>query len=95
MIQQNENKIYIYLVFFEGRIEISYIAISGIAKSICDKTSGGVKIAEIMKIITIAYLRFFFSVSRLRSPNFTSKIRKIGVKKHIPNAFKSDVVKSI
>ncbi len=95
IILQNEIKIYLYLFFFERSIDISYIDIRGIAKSICERTSGGVKIAEIINIITIAYLRFLFKVSRLKIPNLTDNTRKIGVKKHIPNAFKSDVVKSI
>ena len=71
------------------------MTINGSAKSICESTSGGVSIADIVKIITIAYFLFFFNISRFKIPNFTSNIKKIGVKKHIPNAFKSEVVKSI
>ena len=43
-------------------IEISYINISGIANKICDTTSGGVSIADIVNIIIIAYLRLFIKL---------------------------------
>ena len=65
------------------------------ARSICENISGGVSIAEIIKIKTIAYLRYFFSFSCDKMPNLTSNIKNIGVRKQIPNAFSNDVVNSI
>ena len=80
---------------FVSNIESSYISISGIAKSICEITSGGVKIAAIMNIKTIAYFLDFIKACLFIILNFISNIKKIGSKKQSPNALSSVIVKSI
>ena len=74
-------------------MDSSYIISNGMARIIWENTSGGVKMAESRKMIPTAYLRLCCSVVRLISPARTERIRNIGDKKHIPNAFRRDVVR--
>ena len=74
-------------------MDSSYITSNGMARMICEKISGGVKMAESKNIITMAYLRLRCNVVRFISPQRTESIRNIGDRKHIPNAFSNDVVR--